>query len=156
MSTEIERKFLVNRLPASMGNYSKTAIRQGYLIVTDNGTELRIRQKADRFFQTVKMGEGLSRTEIEIGLSEDQFKDLWPHTADRRVSKIRYNVPVGEHTAELDCFEGALTGLEMVEVEFPSAEASRQFEPPEWFGVEVTEDKRYKNKWLAKNGIPKG
>ena len=156
MSTEIERKFLVSNLPDTLDSHLHAAIRQGYLIITDDGTELRIRQKADRYFQTIKMGEGLSRTEIEIALAEDQFNGLWPHTSGCRVSKIRYTIPLGEFTAELDCFEGDLTGLEMVEVEFPSVEASRGFVPPTWFGIEVTEDKRYKNKWLAKNGIPQG
>jgi CYTH domain-containing protein len=154
VSTEIERKFLVDRLPDSLTDCPCTAIRQGYLIATDTGLELRIRQKARRFFQTIKMGEGLSRTEIEISLSQDQFDELWPHTAGRRVSKIRYQVPVGDHVAELDCFDAELAGLELVEVEFPSVEASSLFTPPDWFGAEVTEDKRYKNKQLAVNGIP--
>jgi adenylate cyclase len=154
MGTEIERKFLVKHLPDAIDNYPQSVIRQGYLITTEDGMELRVRQKAERFLQTIKMGKGLSRTEIEISLSGDQFNDLWPHTAGRRVSKIRYKVPVGDHTAELDCFDGDLAGLEMVEVEFSSIEASQQFAPPAWFGAEVTEDERYKNKWLAKNGKP--
>ncbi len=154
MSTEIERKFLVRRLPDTLESYPQTTIRQGYLITTNNGIELRVRQKAECFYQTIKMGEGLSRTEIEITLSEDQFKELWPHTAGRRVDKTRYKVPVGEYTAELDRFEGDLEGLEMVEVEFSSVDVSQQFIPPDWFGTEVTEDKRYKNKWLAANGLP--
>lgn len=155
MSIEIERKFLTDRLPDSLDSHPHTPIRQGYLIATENGIELRIRQKAERFFQTIKMGEGLSRTEIEIEISADQFNVLWPHTTGRRVSKIRYKVPVGEHTAEVDRFDGDLLGLEMVEVEFSSVAASQRFAPPDWFGAEVTEDKRYKNKWLAENGIPK-
>jgi len=154
VSIEIERKFLITRLPHSMGSHTGTTIRQGYLIATEDGFELRIRQKAERFFQTIKIGEGLSRTEIEIELSADQFSTLWPHTTGRRVSKIRYKLPVGEYTAEVDRFEGHLAGLEMVEVEFSSIEASQRFAPPSWFGAEVTEDKRYKNKWLAENGIP--
>jgi CYTH domain-containing protein len=154
MGTEIERKFLVDRLPDSLDVYPHTRIHQGYLIATDSGMELRIRQKAGRFYQTVKTGEGLSRTEIEIFLSKDQFDDLWPHTTGRRVSKMRFNVPVGDYVTELDRFEDDLTGLLLVEVEFLSVEESRQFEPPEWFGAEVTNDKRYKNKWLAINGVP--
>lgn len=156
MSTEIERKFLVVRLPDSLDSYTHTPIRQGYLIVTEGGTELRIRQKGERFFQTIKSGGGLSRTEIEISLSEDQFEALWPHTEGRRVSKIRYQIPVGGHTAELDRFEGELADLLLVEVEFPSEADSRQFDPPDWFGVEVTDDGRYKNKSLAAKGIPTG
>lgn len=154
MSTEIERKFLLSGLPEGLVEYPQMEIRQGYLIVTQDGTELRIRQKADRFFQTIKMGEGLSRTEIEIEIDVAQFEALWPHTDGRRVDKVRYKVPVGRHVAELDLFEGRLAGLRMVEVEFPSVAASQSFDPPAWFGVEVTEDKRYKNKWLAQNGIP--
>jgi CYTH domain-containing protein len=71
------------------------------------------------------------------------------------VSKIRYTLPLGNHIAELDRFEGDLAGLVLVEVEFASVDASRQFSPPEWFGVDVTEDGRYKNKALAVYGTPR-
>ncbi|BBO86098.1 CYTH domain-containing protein [Desulfosarcina ovata] len=156
MGIEIERKFLVRHLPESLDNASGVSIRQGYLIISADGTELRIRQKGARFFQTIKMGEGLRRTEIEIEISQAQFEQLWPHTEGRRVSKTRYHLPQGEYTAEVDRFAGALQGLLLVEVEFPSEGASRAFSPPEWFGTDVTEDKRYKNKHLAVNGIPRG
>jgi hypothetical protein len=65
---EIERTFLVDHLPESLDDHSRTPIRQGYLIATDTGLELRIRQKAERFFQAIKTVEGFSRTEIEISL----------------------------------------------------------------------------------------
>lgn len=156
MGIEIERKFLVDHLPASFANLTGVVIHQGYLIAAEGGVELRIRQKQAGFSQTIKAGEGLSRTEIEIELSEHQFRQLWPYTGGRRVSKIRYTLPVGNHTAELDRFDGDLAGLVLVEVEFSSVDASRQFTPPDWFGVEVTEDSRYKNKQLAIYGIPGG
>ena len=154
MGIEIERKFLVARLPAALAKLSGSAIRQGYIIVAEDGVELRIRQKGSRFFQTIKAGEGLSRTEIEIELSHDQFQRLWPYTDGRRVSKTRYALPIGNHTAELDRFDGDLAGLLLVEVEFSSVQASRQFEPPDWFGADVTENCRYKNRQLAVFGIP--
>jgi CYTH domain-containing protein len=154
MSIEIERKFLVDRLPAGIDELTGVTIRQGYVIAAEGGLELRIRQKQARFFQTIKAGEGLSRTEIEIELSEDQFRQLWPHTDGRRVSKTRYRVAVGEHTAELDRFDGDLKGLTLVEVEFSSVEDAGRFAPPAWFGTDVTEDNRYKNKSLAVHGIP--
>jgi adenylate cyclase len=154
MGIEIERKFIVNNLPASLADLTGAAIRQGYIIVAEGGVELRIRQKQGRFFQTIKAGEGLTRTEIEIELSQEQFRQLWPHTQGRRVSKTRYTLPVGNHTAELDRFDGDLAGLVLVEVEFPTVDASRQFSPPPWFGADVTEDRRYKNRQLAVYGIP--
>ncbi len=154
MAIEIERKFLVNTLPSSFDENNGKTIRQGYILAADEGFELRIRQKQTRYFQTVKMGEGLSRTEIEIELSQEQFQQLWPHTEGRRVSKTRFLLPVGEFTAELDRFYDHLAGLILVEVEFDSVEISSSFVPPDWFGTEVTEDKRYKNKSLAVRGIP--
>jgi CYTH domain-containing protein len=154
MGLEIERKFLVKRLPPGAEMLSGDPIRQGYVIATEDGIELRVRQKQSRYFQTIKMGQGLSRTEIEFELTQDQFRRLWPSTEGRRVSKTRCRLPVGEHTAELDRFDGDLAGLLLVEVEFPSVEASQQFSPPDWFGKDVTEDGRYKNKYLAVHGIP--
>lgn len=154
MGIEIERKFLVGHLPSSLTNQAGAIIRQGYLIVAEGGVELRIRQKGARFYQTIKAGEGLSRKEIEIELSEDQFHLLWPHTDGRWVSKTRYTLPVENHTAEVDRFDGDLTGLLLVEVEFASLEEASQFIPPDWFGTDVTEDHRYKNRHLAVHGIP--
>jgi adenylate cyclase len=155
VGTEIERKFLVARMPGPLASQAGATIRQGYIIATENGLEMRIRQKQDRYYQTVKMGEGLSRTEIEIELSEEQFNQLWPHTKGRRVSKTRYSIPVKGYTAELDKFDGALEGLLLVEVEFNTIDASQRFEIPDWFGSDVTEDKRYKNKHLSVHGVPK-
>jgi CYTH domain-containing protein len=48
-----------------------------------------------------------------------------------------------------------MEGLVLAEVEFPSREKSEEFEPPDWFGKEVTEDIRYKNQNLAQKDVPK-
>ena len=42
---EIERKFLVNKLPETLDEFSSREILQGYLAVTRDGTELRIRRR---------------------------------------------------------------------------------------------------------------
>jgi CYTH domain-containing protein len=42
-----------------------------------------------------------------------------------------------------------------VEVEFPDEKTALLFTPPDWFGQEVTQDKRYTNGSLSKFGIPK-
>ncbi len=46
-------------------------------------------------------------------------------------------------------FHGYLEGLEFVEVEFQSEEQANGFNPPEWFGEDVTFDKRYRNSYLS-------
>ena len=152
---EIERKFLIDKLPDALQALSGLNIRQGYIMIADNGFELRLRQKGDRFYQTIKQGSGLVRQEDEIELNRTQFETLWPLTANRRIEKVRYEIPLGDLTGELDIFNGQLEGLQLVEVEFDSLEQSRAFTAPTWFGAEVTDDKRFKNQQLAMHGFPK-
>jgi adenylate cyclase len=63
-------------------------------------------------------------------------------------------VPLGDLPVELDIFEGELEGLRVAEVEFPDEDAAHAFEPPDWFGPEVTDDHRYANESLATHGLP--
>jgi CYTH domain-containing protein len=44
--------------------------------------------------------------------------------------------------------------LSVAEVEFDTEEAADTFEPPAWFGREVTDDARFKNQRLASEGAP--
>ncbi len=152
---EIERKFLVGELPPALNSLEGAEIRQGYIRVAGNDFELRLRQKDDCFYQTIKQGSGLVRQEYEIELTGDQFQILWPLTANRRIRKIRYDIPVGDFICELDIFGGRLKGLQLVEVEFDTLEQSGTFIAPTWFGDEVTGDQRYTNQQLAIHGLPK-
>ena len=80
---------------------------------------------------------------------------FWPLTEGRRLEKTRHVIPAGaDLTIELDVYSGALTGLLVAEVEFGSEEAAGTFEPPAWFGTEVTDDARFKNQQLASVGAP--
>jgi adenylate cyclase len=156
VGTEIERKFRLAREPEGLSECEREPIEQGYLAIEPgDGTEIRLRRKGSNTLLTVKRGSGLQRTEDEIELDPDQFEALWPLTEGRRVAKTRYAVPLGELTVEVDVFEGALAGLVTAEVEFDSEAASREFEPPEWVGKEVTGDRRYANETLAVEGLPK-
>ena len=70
---------------------------------------------------------------------------------DHLIQKIRYVVPLPDgHTGELDVFDGVLKGLQFIEVEFSSEEDAEGFVPPEWFGDNVSDDKRYSNSFLSK------
>jgi adenylate cyclase len=153
MGTEIERKFLVAADPPTAGR--SRPIRQGYLATGADG-EVRLRQKGDKLLLTVKRGSGEVRAEHEIAIEPAQFEALWPATEGRRVVKTRSEVPVPGAVAELDVYAGALKGLRTVEVEFPSPAASAAFEPPGWFGRELTGDERWSNARLAIDGPPAG
>ncbi|MBT8154356.1 CYTH domain-containing protein [Epibacterium ulvae] len=151
---EIERKFLVAALP-DLANTKRTEVRQGYITHPTDAVEMRLRQKNDDYVLTFKSGEGTVRTEREAAITQAQFDVFWPETDGRRVEKIRWSAQLpGGLIYELDIFEGALDGLVLVEVEFDTLAAAQAFEPPRWFGTDVTDDKRYKNKNMAVNGLP--
>ena len=151
---EIERKFLVGTMPFDLEHYAHERIRQGYLAYTDDGTEVRVRHKGDRFFQTVKRGIGLRRIEVELALSREQFEALWPLTEGKRLEKVRYAIPYDDLTIEVDVYLGALEGLKTAEVEFASVERSEGFQPPSWFEREITGEAGYRNRSLAMHGLP--
>ncbi|WP_321492533.1 CYTH domain-containing protein [uncultured Desulfobacter sp.] len=151
---EIERKFLLAKMP-EVSLHSTTCIRQGYISQALDSVEIRLRQKGDAFFMTFKRGQGLVRDEAEIRIDEADFNHLWPLTHGRQVEKQRSKAILENGlTAEIDEFSGALAGLFLCEVEFGDEAQAQAFVPPRWFGAEVTEDSRYKNKSLAENGIP--
>lgn len=150
---EIERKWLVHDLP-ELGELRSDRIIQGYLAISSDGTEVRIRRKGDKCFETVKSQGGLARDEIEIEISHDQFRLLWPATEGRRLEKTRYVLPWNGHQLELDVYQNGLAGLVIAELEFGSLDESRRFRPPAWFGEEVTDDPWYKNNSLALHGRP--
>ncbi len=150
---EIERKFLLESLPEHLQQQSHEMIRQGYITI-DNHTEVRVRAKGDVYFLTVKQGSGLSRTEVEIDITALQFSALWELTVNKRVEKNRYLLKDSGTLIEIDIYCDGLAPLKVAEVEFNSIEASRAFKVPAFFGLEVTDDKAYKNAALAVYGIP--
>ena len=151
---EIERKFVIVRPPPDLEAFPKQAICQGYIAVTEDNTEVRVRSKGDRFYLTIKKGEGLARHEVELSLGQSQFDQLWSLTAGRRIEKTRYAISINDHCIELDIYHSFEQAFITAEVEFQSVTESEEFKPPDWFGPEVTEDSRYKNKNLALHGPP--
>jgi CYTH domain-containing protein len=152
---EIERKFLLVAAPDGLGPGER--IEQGYVALDPAGAEVRLRRKGAKLTLTVKSGAGLVRGEEEIALAEADFARLWPLTEGRRVTKTRHEVPLGDLTAEVDVYDGALAGLLVAEIEFPDEAAARAFVAPAWLGRDVTGDKRYANQALAVSGsVPSG
>lgn len=150
---EIERKFLLDGLPATMRYARREAIRQGY-VALDGDTEVRIRITPTAAVLTIKAGHGGVRVEEELRLDSRQADALWRLTDGRRVEKARRRVRAGGAVVEIDVYAGALDGLVVAEVEFDDEQSARAFEPPPWFGREVTDDRRYANRSLASDGIP--
>lgn len=147
---EIERKFLVKALPTGWRTAPRSRIRQGYFPLDDKGMAIRVRDKDSRYFITIKAGQGSSRLEQEIRISPHCFKTLWPLVREASVVKTRWKINFAGCTIELDMFEGRHRGLKIAEVEFSSQRQAKAFQPPPWFGREVTGNHRYNNASLAR------
>ncbi len=153
MALEIERKFLVEGDQAPLGGEPQF-IAQGYLTGVGDSTEVRLRRLDGTHVLGLKRGSGLVRTELETVVSAENFAALWPATEGARVVKHRYAVPVREFIAHVDVYADALAGLRTVEVEFASEDEAQSFQPPAWFGREVTGSRALRNQSLAVNGLP--
>lgn len=154
MAIEIERKFLVTEAPEAAVLGPGERLRQGYL-AEDGEVQVRVRISGGSATLTVKAGRGLTRMEVEALIGLDEADALWPHTAGRRVEKVRHHVAAGGGlVADVDMYEGALAGLCTAEVEFESQGAAGTFQPPSWFGRDVTGEPGWDNASLARNGRP--
>lgn len=93
---------------------------------------------------------GSERREVEISLNADQAGELWEICGDRTIEKTRHVIALSDGlVAEVDVFSGRWDGLVMVEVEFGDRSQVTSFVPPDWFGPEVTSDRRFTNAGLA-------
>jgi len=156
---EIERKYLVKKLPENLEEYRYKEIEQGYLC---HKPTVRIRKINDKYVLTYKskvkqkddkaaIAKAIVNNEIEMELTEEAYMHLRSKVDGNLIHKRRYYIPLDSGlTVELDVFEDQLKGFIMAEVEFPSVELSDNFIPPEWFGKELTNDKRFSNYNLSK------
>ncbi|WP_456391429.1 CHAD domain-containing protein [Nitratifractor sp.] len=158
-TTEIERKFLLR--PCSLKKFLKrhklpyraVVIEQFYLRSDAEGSE-RYRRIGDRYIHTVKSGGGIARREREEEVDQGTYLAMKEQAASDLIEKVRYRVPVGERTFELDAFRGALRGLNLLEVEFGSLREARSFILPEPFArlliADVSENPDFTNGALSR------
>ncbi len=146
---EIERKFLVKDLPENLQEYPHDELCQAYVCTSP---VIRVRQKNDEYILTLKSGGMMARQEIEMKIPKETFNHLKEKKDGMIISKTRYKIPENNgYTIELDVFHDVYEGFVMAEVEFPSIEEANSYTPPEWFGQDVTYDRRFHNSQLCEN-----
>lgn len=148
---EIERKYLVRKLPENLEQYNKRKIAQGYLCTEP---VVRIRRSNDDYYMTYKGGGLMVREEYNLPLTQEAYEHLRPKIDGLLIAKTRYLIPLDNKlTAELDVFEEDLNGLVIVEVEFNTVEEANAFHAPDWFGEDVTNSGKYHNSYLSQHGL---
>jgi CHAD domain-containing protein/CYTH domain-containing protein len=154
---EIERKYLLRFVPEEARDSRWVDIAQGYL--PGSRLQERIRRvsihhgsgrKDVHFYRTVKLGEGVARTEVEEETTEAIFLAMWPLTKRRRLRKRRFEVDVDSRTWEIDEFRNR--DLVLAEIELDSEDDEVTF--PDWLARavqrEVTGEPEFLNINLAR------
>lgn len=156
---EIERKFKLNKkiFFENINNLNiiqKEVIEQSYINV--NGNEVRVRKKEVldgkfQYFLTIKSKGSLKRNEVELEIHSSKYDEIINSNLyiGESIRKFRYKVELSESLiAEVDVYGKNLLGLMIVEVEFKTIEEASRFVIPKWFGKEITNDEKYKNRNL--------
>lgn len=134
---ECERKFLVKYLPDNFEIYLKQEVSQCYLF-SNKWFCIRIRKyDNDKKYLDFKFGSG--KIKFKIG-----FKiNFWINK--KCLKKTRYKNKINDLLTVIDIFEN---GLILVEIESSKYNVINNFKKPNWFGDEVTNDKKYRNRFM--------
>lgn len=169
---EIERKFIVKKLPDDLESYPCHVIEQAYL---NTDPVVRIRREDDSYYLTYK-GKGLmAREEYNLPLNEKSYYHLREKADGNVISKKRYVIPILNPMfdmtylssvqknidqislqVELDIFEPPFAPLVIAEVEFSDEEMARAFQMLDWFSQDVTNDPAYHNSNLSRRDLVEG
>ncbi|MEE3460382.1 MAG: CYTH domain-containing protein [Lachnospiraceae bacterium] len=161
---EIEKKFLLNKLPESLSAFEHHKLIQAYISAHPT---VRIRKWDDQYLFTFKEhnarsghGDVCINEEHEFNISQESFEALLKKTEGNIVEKTRYVIPLHDgkgdcgHRAEIDIFEGRLKGLMFAEVEFKDEADADNFKKPDFLGKNVSGDRRFTNTYLAATEQP--
>ena len=153
---ELERRFLVTRLPDGITDNRGWRITDRYI----PATQLRLRRmeplhQAETIFklgqkQMVSPSDFIRTTITNIYLSADEYALLTELEA-HEIHKRRYSVPYSNRVLSVDIFEGHLSGLTIAEVSFETD--TEMVEPlglPSWVGREVSDEIRFTGGALAR------
>ncbi len=134
---EIERKFLATTLPPLAG---LTPLRdeRGYLIRIP-GVVLRFQRRGTRYELERMVDSGaLSRRQQKWEISAPEYDSL-ARIAPASIVRDSYLLQARDPQITLKLYSGRHSGLARIEVEFSSVAAARAFNPPHWYGPEITD-----------------
>ena len=135
---ERERVFLLKELPEDLLEFKHIDIKIGDVTSSNDVNVLKVRQKGD-VYEIIKkeLISPQEKKEYLIPLNEEEFKRLFSVT-QRRHAKKGFFYPLDKYVCELDIYMDEMAGYARAEVEFDNIEELELFDPPSWFGEEIT------------------
>ena len=160
---EIERKFVldgvfvIDLLKNDGISMLQKEIVQFYTKITPL-EEIRFRKSNFDFTATKKIGKGLMRKEFEEICDEKAYKNALKKSVGIPIEKTRFEFKINNLPSNIDVYHDILEGLVTLEIEFLTVNDAENFIIPDfikrYIKLEITEDERYKNKYLSLFGMP--
>ena len=158
LNNEIERKWLVDKekIPFDFSKCKALKMEQSYISFSPT---VRLRNTNDEEYilcvKTKGKKDSLSRDEFETPLTKEEYENLLKKTEGNIIKKTRYCIKTDDgYTMEFDFFEGDLSPLCYMEIEFPDEDTALSYPDMPWVIKDVSNDFHYKNAGLAKYGKP--
>lgn len=155
---EIEKKWLIDpeRIPYDLSGAKVFHIEQTYI---NFSPEIRVRNinEGEQYVFCLKYGltkDGVQRNEVETQVTREEYLELIKKKEGNTIYKTRYQLLADGEIVAIDIFEGDLSGLAYMEIEFANMDEALAYETPDWVIKDVTDDVNYKNGHLARFGIP--
>lgn len=149
---ELERTFLARELPGDLKNYPAKKYLDLLFPIDSRHPHIRLRKRGDIMELTKKtlVDEANHSTFVEqtITLDPEEYQVL-SQIPGKRTEKTRHFYPLAGKTAEIDVFEGNLSGLVLIDFEYDSEEEKHSFVAPDICLAEVTEEEAIAGGYLA-------
>ena len=143
---EVERKFLVKEIP-NLKIREFYNIEQGYI---NFNPEIKVINAGNDYYLTQKGIGSIKRREVATTISSMTYNILSELIRGRIIRKVRNAIKLPNYQiAYLDVYLDDLAGLITVKVDFETLEDANKFVVPNWFGEEITDNLRYKNRNLS-------
>lgn len=149
----IRRKFILLKLPPALVKLQGAELEEGF-IISSSLRDLRLRRIDKNYFISFREKQDSLFHSKDIKITKSNFAELWPFTEGKRIKSRRYLFRLKNRKVKVDCFYGDHAPLQLIEVFFPTLQASRSFKKPTFFGEEVTRLEEYDSKEMALHGIP--
>ncbi|CAN5236486.1 hypothetical protein BH20ACI2_BH20ACI2_00680 [soil metagenome] len=151
--SEFHRLFLIEMLPESLGPASR------HLQILDRyieGTRIRFRQMRDPYSnertqilqKRIETSGGAESRSAEVHLDDHEYS-LFEQFGGPEIRKNRYFHEFDMVTYEFDVYLGQLKGLKLARADFETGDEARDFTPPVFSVIEVTNEPFFSGEHLA-------
>ena len=152
-ASAIERKFLLKEpVPVLPGRRSET-FHIGCLSAQGTREVFVCRAGTKRFLRT-REGRQRFLRKFDIPIGKSHFDLLWKLVEGARILKKCHRARVGRLDFQVETLECAKSSLSIAVVHFPKRQLAVAFQPPEFFGTEITGREEFSDAHLCMHGIP--